>query len=128
MIQDLRNVLISTHSDFQKVEVIDTIAHGKILVTDAKTQSAQVDEFIYHESLVHPPLLLSGRLIVNRSLSSTANSTHGPKTVFIGGGGELATAREVLRHKSIERVVMVDLDETVLEVCKKYLPEWGGEK
>jgi len=128
MIQDLKNILISTHSNFQKVEVIDTVSHGKILVTDAKTQSAQVDEFIYHESLVHPPLLLSSRLATSQSLSLTANSTNGPKTVFIGGGGELATAREALKYNSIERVVMVDLDETVLEVCKKYLPEWGGEK
>jgi len=51
-----------------------------------------------------------------------------PKNVFIGGGGELATAREVLRHKSVERVVMVDLDEKIIEVSKQYLPEWGGEK
>lgn len=51
-----------------------------------------------------------------------------PKTVFIGGGGELATAREVLRHASVERVVMVDLDAKVVEVCKEYLPEWGGER
>ncbi|KAL3932845.1 MAG: hypothetical protein SGARI_003855 [Bacillariaceae sp.] len=50
-----------------------------------------------------------------------------PKSVFIGGGGELATAREVLRHKSVERCVMVDIDGKVIEVCKKYLPEWGGE-
>ena len=48
--------------------------------------------------------------------------------MFIGGGGELATAREVLRHKSVERVVMVDIDEKVIEVCKEFLPEWGGEK
>jgi len=51
-----------------------------------------------------------------------------PKSVFIGGGGELATAREVLRHKSVERVVMLDIDGKVIEVCKKFLPEWGGEK
>jgi spermidine synthase len=56
-----------------------------------------------------------------------ASSGVTPKTVFIGGGGELATAREVLRHTSIERVVMVDLDAKVVEVCKEYLPEWGGE-
>jgi len=47
--------------------------------------------------------------------------------VFIGGGGELATAREVLRYKSVEKVVMVDLDQAVIDVCKKHLPEWGGE-
>jgi spermidine synthase len=88
-----------------------------MLITDGKTQSAQFDEYAYHESLVHPALL------------KFASSLDGavPKTVFIGGGGELATAREVLRHNSVERVVMVDLDEKVVEVCKQYLPEWGGE-
>ena len=49
------------------------------------------------------------------------------ETVFIGGGGELATAREVLRHKSVKRVVMVDLDAKVVEVCRKHLPERGGD-
>lgn len=49
------------------------------------------------------------------------------KTVFIGGGGELATAREVLKHSSVEKLVMVDLDEVVVNVCKEYLPEWGGD-
>ena len=42
-----------------------------------------------------------------------------PKTVFIGGGGELATAREVLKHNTIERLVMVDIDPEVIDVCKK---------
>ena len=47
--------------------------------------------------------------------------------VFIGGGGELATAREILRYPSVEKVVMVDLDETIVQICQKYLPEWGGD-
>ena len=51
-----------------------------------------------------------------------------PESVFIGGGGELATMREVLRHRSVKRVVMVDLDQKVVEVSKAYLQEWGGEK
>jgi thermospermine synthase len=89
----------------------------QMLVTDGKMQSAQFDEFAYHESLVHPALL---------KVASSLNGTV-PKTVFIGGGGELATAREALRHTSVERVVMVDVDAKVVEVCTKYLPEWGGE-
>jgi thermospermine synthase len=88
-----------------------------MLVTDGKMQSAQFDEYAYHESLVHPALL------------KVASSLNGavPKKVLIGGGGELATAREVLRHNSVERVVMVDVDAKVVEVCTEYLPEWGGE-
>jgi spermidine synthase len=85
------------------------------LITDGYTQSSQFDEFAYHESLVHPALLLM------------AASGRPAKTVFIGGGGELATAREVLRHASVTRVVMVDLDEKVVKLCQEYLPEWGGD-
>lgn len=74
------------------------------------------DEFAYHESLVHPAILT----YVHRIGKA-------PKTVFIGGGGELATAREVLRYSGVERVVMVDLDGVVVDVCVEFLPEWGGE-
>lgn len=57
-------------------------------------QSAENDEFIFHESLIHPALL----------------SHPNPKSVFVGGGGEGATSREILRHKSVEKLVMVDID------------------
>lgn len=115
MEMSLKRIFHSTQSEYQQVDVIETY-FGKTLVTDGKTQSAQFDEFAYHESLVHPALLkfcqVSGRA---------------PKTVFIGGGGELATAREILRHPQVEKVVMVDLDKKVVDVSVQYLPEWGGE-
>ena len=109
----------SKKSKYQKIDVIET-AYGRTLVTDGKSQSAECDEFIYHESLVQPSLLLRG------ILDDSCETPFLPKTVFIGGGGELATAREVLRHSSVERCVMVDLDEEVINVSKKYLPSWGG--
>ena len=115
----LRGMMVSTKSEFQDIEIIETAAFGKTLILDGLTQSAQLDEFCYHESLVHPALLQVAMLRNDGSL---------PKTVFIGGGGELATAREVLRHKSVERVVMVDLDGIVVDVCRRFLPEWGGEE
>jgi spermidine synthase len=115
---ELKAILASDYSEYQKIDVIET-SFGKMLVTDGKTQSAQMDEFSYHETLVHPSLLQATLLL---------NQTSKPRSVFIGGGGELATAREVLRHKSVDRVVMVDLDKKVVDLCKKYLPEWGGER
>lgn len=52
---------------------------------------------------------------------------HGsPKTVFIGGGGEGATAREVLKWKSVEKVVMCDIDEVACKICQEQLPEWNA--
>jgi len=65
------------------------------LFLDGKVQSSEVDEWVYHELLVHPAMLMHPN----------------PKTVFICGGGEGATAREVLRHKSVEKLVMVDIDK-----------------
>jgi len=107
---ELTEVMYRRKSPYQDIWCITTSPWGKVLVLDGKTQSAQVDEKIYHESLVHPVML----------------SVHEPKSVFIGGGGESATVREVLKHKSVERVVMVDLDEMVVSACKQHLPEWNA--
>lgn len=103
---DLTTIHHTSVSEFQEVQVIESY-FGKTLITDGKTQSAEHDEFVYHESLVHPALFWSALLSPDKS---------GPKSVFIGGGGELATAREVLRHTSIEKCVMVDIDPLVVDV------------
>ncbi len=92
---------------FQDMYIVETGAYGKALVLDGKWQSSTGDEFIYHEALVHPPMLCHGS----------------PRSVLILGGGEGATAREALRWKSIERVVMVDIDGEVVDACKEHLPE-----
>ena len=105
----MTSLMYDKHSQFQRVQVVETVPFGTTLVLDGKTQSAKHDEYVYHETLVHPALLLH----------------EAPKRVYIGGGGELATARECLKHKSVEEVVMVDLDGDVVEVCKKHLPEWN---
>mmetsp|Transcript_2438 Transcript_2438/g.5235 ORF Transcript_2438/g.5235 Transcript_2438/m.5235 type:complete len:474 (-) Transcript_2438:169-1590(-) len=119
---DLHSILHMSTSPVQSVQVIDSY-FGRTLVTDGKTQSAEHDEFVYHESLVHPALFWSAYL----SDRSRGTSAGAPKSVFIGGGGELATAREVLRHNTVERIVMVDIDPEVIEVSRKHLPEWGGD-
>lgn len=103
----LKSVLSSAQSKFQTVDVVDLAPFGRTLLIDGLIQSCQVDEYVYHESLVHPALL-----------------THPcPKTVYIGGGGEGSTAREVLRHSTVERCVMVDIDEDVVRFCREHLPE-----
>lgn len=116
---DLNHIHHTSISEFQQIQIIDSY-FGRTLVTDGKTQSAEHDEFVYHENLVHPAMFWS-------SLLCNSSNGIGPKSVFIGGGGELATAREVLRHTSVERCVMVDIDPKVVDVCCKYLPEWGGK-
>lgn len=92
-------------SEFQNIELVESGPFGKVLILDGKLQSAEADEFVYHESIVHPALLYHSN----------------PKSVFIMGGGEGSTAREALRHRSVERVIMCDIDEEVVEFCRKHL-------
>ena len=102
----VREVFYSGKTAYQKVEVLDSELFGRSLVLDGKTQSTERDEHIYHETLVHPAMLCHPN----------------PKEVFIGGGGEGGTLREVLAHTSVERATMVDLDPEVVALCKEYLP------
>ncbi len=94
---------------FQSVAVIRTETFGKMLVLDGDTQSSQADEKIYHESLVHPALA----------------AVDDRREVLILGGGEGATLREVLRRRDVARCTMVDIDGDVVDLAKRYLPEWS---
>jgi spermidine synthase len=106
----VKQLIFQGKSAFQQIEVIDTnTACGKILILDNMIQDSDVADPIYHETIVHPTMLAHPN----------------PKTVFVGGGGEGSTIREVLRHKSVEKVVMVDIDALVIDVCKRHLPQWN---
>lgn len=99
-------VLAEGSTKYQKYVIHDTSIFGRTLVLDDKTQSAALDEFVYHEALVHPAMI----------------THHNPKSIFIAGGGEGSTAREVLSYGDVENVTMVDLDQEIVELCMKYLP------
>jgi len=103
------DVLYSGTTRYQSVQILATRCFGKILVLDGDIQSAQLDEYIYHEALVHPGLVLHPQ----------------PRRVLILGGGEGCTLREVLRHNTVQRVVQVDIDGELIELCRRYLPEMG---
>jgi spermidine synthase len=103
------SVLVDTTTPFQRVRIYNTPAFGRVLVLDDETQSAQSDEATYHESLVHPVM-------------ATTHAQH----VLIIGGGEGATAREVLKYSEVESVTMVDIDADLMTLCRKHLPEWGA--
>jgi spermidine synthase len=103
----LDEVLYTGRTKFQDAQIVRSRNLGICLVLDNKIQSSERDEFIYHEALVQPAMIAHPE----------------PKTVFIAGGGEGATLREVLRHKTVIKAVMVDIDDQVTELSKKYLPE-----
>ncbi len=104
----IKATLYSGRTRFQSVDIMETGGFGRCLVLDGKIQSSEKDEFIYHEALVHPAMV----------------SHPDPKRVFIAGGGEGATLREVLRHRTVTGVVMVDIDEEVVSLSREWLTSW----
>jgi len=107
-IRSVEKVYAAGATKFQEYLIGELAGIGKSLVLDGKVQSSLFDEHWYHEALVHPIMI----------------AHECPKNVLIIGGGEGATAREVLKHKCVEQVVMVDIDAELIELAKKYLPEW----
>ncbi len=105
MLTKVRNIIALKRSKFQEIAIVELEDYGLALVLDGLVQSTEKDEYIYHECLVHPAMVLHPS----------------PKRVLIVGGGEGATLREVLKHRTVESAIMVDIDEDVVELSKKYL-------
>jgi len=102
----LKKLLFSKQSEYQLVEVYETDSWGNLMTIDGMVMLSEKDEFVYHEMLSH-----------------VAMFTHPePKRVLIIGGGDGGTAREVLKHDSVEQVDMVEIDKTVVEASKLYFP------
>ncbi|MEM0371362.1 MAG: polyamine aminopropyltransferase [Ignisphaera sp.] len=106
----VKQVHVVKRSKYQEIIVADVEDFGRSLILDGYIQSSEADEHIYHESLVHPAMVLHPN----------------PTKVLIIGGGEGATLREVLKHKTVELAVMVDIDEDIIEVSKEHLPSFHG--
>jgi len=106
----LTATLVQGRSPFQAYAIVVSALFGKMLVLDGDTQSAALDEHIYHESLVHPACALHGR----------------PERALILGGAEGASLRELLRLPGMRRVTMVDIDGEVVQACRTHLPEWSN--
>jgi spermidine synthase len=104
----IKQVVYSGKTKFQNIDIIDTGSFGLCLVLDGRIQSSRSDEFIYHEALVHPAML----------------SHPNPVNVVIAGGGEGAALREVLAYQTVKKVVMVDIDKEVIDICHRFLPDF----
>ena len=103
----VKSVLHSETSKFQKIEVLDTHAVGKLLLLDGKTMVSNLDEFVYHEVMAHIPFMVSKKC----------------EKVLIIGGGDGGVVREFAKHKSIKQIDLVEIDERVIEVSRKFFPE-----
>lgn len=104
----IKKYLVQKKTRFQHAILADTCSFGRCLILDGEMQSAELDEFIYHECLIHPAMILHPC----------------PQSVLVLGGGEGATVREILKYPTIKKVVMVDIDGEVVEFCEKYLSKW----
>jgi len=108
MVHQISETILTRKTEFQNVTVLATPRFGKILTLDGRVQSLEMDEFVYHESLVHPAMVACAE----------------PRKALVIGGGEGACLREILRHKCVTDAVMVDIDGELVSICKEHLPTY----
>lgn len=107
MTYKIKETLHTEKTAFQDIAILDTYEFGRMLVLDGIVQTTIKDEFVYHEMISHIPLF-----------------THpNPKQVLVVGGGDGGVIREVLKHPSVERAVLCEIDKRVVELSLEYLPE-----
>ncbi len=103
---EVENILYKGKSKFQEIMVIQNPHFGKMLILDGVVQITERDEFFYHEMLAHVVL----------------HAHPAPKKVIVIGGGDGGAVREVLKHKTVEKVYFIEIDRDVIDVSKKFFP------
>lgn len=88
------------------LSIFENARFGRVMALNGAIQTTEADEFVYHEMLTHVPVLAHGKV----------------KSLLIIGGGDGGMLREVVKHKGIERIVMVEIDGAVVDMCKTWLP------
>lgn len=103
----IKEHLVTEQSEFQKIDILDSVELGRILVLDGFLMLTEKDEYIYHEMIVHVPMATNPDI----------------KKVLVIGAGDGGTIRELTRFKSVEHIDMVEIDRRVVELCREYLPQ-----
>lgn len=99
--------LFSEATEFQRVDIFDSTEFGRILVLDGRIMLTERDEFIYHEMITHVPMCVHPEV----------------KRVLLVGGGDGGSARELLKYDTIEKIDLVEIDDTVVRACRKFIPQ-----
>lgn len=99
-------VLYQEKTEYQELIIFENPNMGRIMALDGVIQTTERDEFIYHEMISHVPLIAHGQA----------------KKVLIIGGGDGGVLREVSKHRNIDQITMVEIDEKVISISKEYLP------
>ena len=107
----VRRALARVQSAFQEIVVFDSFTHGRVMLLDGVVQITERDEFVYQEMLAHVPLLAHGAAA----------------RVLIIGGGDGGVLRRVLQHRTVARVVMVEIDGEVIRLAREFLPGIAGD-
>lgn len=94
-------------SDFQRIDVFDSREFGRILTLDGYIMLTEKDEFIYHEMMTHVPMAVH----------------RGARRILVIGGGDGGVVRELTRYSSVEHIDLIEIDELVVEISRKYLPQ-----
>lgn len=106
----VNKTLHSEKTDFQQLDMVETAEWGNMLLLDGMVMTNTKDEWVYHEMVAHVPLF-----------------THpNPEHVLVVGGGDGGVIREVLKHPSVKKATLVEIDGKVIEYSKQYLPEIAG--
>lgn len=103
---EVRRRLYDAKSPYQRIEIVETVAFGRLLALDGCVMLTERDEYVYHEMLAHPALC----------------AHPAPERVLVIGGGDGGTVREVVRHAAVREVHLVEIDRMVVEASRAYLP------
>ncbi len=104
---EITKVVADEQSRFQHIRIFDTVANGRVMTLDDIVQITSRDESAYADMLTHLPMLEHGKV----------------ERVMIVGGGDLSIADEALKHKNVKEVVLVDIDDRVIELCRQHFGE-----
>lgn len=99
-------VLFRDQTGLQDLVIFENPVLGRVMALDGVIQTTEGDEFVYHEMLTHVPILAHGRA----------------RRVLIVGGGDGGMLRRALEHPEVEKVTMVEIDRTVVDLSVRYLP------
>jgi spermidine synthase len=103
--------LFSGKSEFQQLDIVETLEYGRMMLLDGLVMVTERDEFVYHDMIVHPALF-----------------THpDPKQVLVIGGGDGGSIREIMKHPGVERAVLCEIDGLVIDKSVELLPAMASE-
>ena len=104
-------IIHENRTEHQHLVLFENPTLGRVLMLDGVFQTSERDEFIYHEMMAHLPILAHGDA----------------KRVLIVGGGDGGLLEEVLKHRGVEAVTMVEIDSSVVGFAKRYLRRICGQ-